>query len=164
MGKIDLPRDIDAKATLRAIEKRRCELSLSEFIKRAWHVVEPGQPYTHNWHIDMICAHLEAITDDHVLEDGTCYNRLLVNVPPGTMKSMIVNIFWPSWEWGPRNKPHLRYICAAHQQGLAIRDSTKMRRLVTSDWYQGHWGDRVQLTGDQNAKTKFENKIGRAHV
>ena len=157
MGKIDLPRDIDAKATLRAIEKRRCELSLSEFIKRAWHVVEPGQPFVDNWHIDMICAHLEAITDDHVLEDGTCYNRLLVNVPPGTMKSMIVNIFWPSWEWGPRNKPHLRYICAAHQQGLAIRDSTKMRRLVTSDWYQGHWGDRVQLTGDQNAKTKFEN-------
>ena len=69
MGKIDLPRDIDAKATLRAIEKRRCELSLSEFIKRAWHVVEPGQPFVDNWHIDMICAHLEAITDDHVLED-----------------------------------------------------------------------------------------------
>jgi len=52
--------------------------------------------------------------------------------------------------------PHMRYICAAHQQGLAIRDSTKMRRLVTSEWYQKHWGDRVKLTGDQNAKTKFE--------
>jgi predicted phage terminase large subunit-like protein len=72
------------------------------------------------------------------------------------MKSMICNVFWPSWEWGPKNMPHLRYICAAHQQGLAIRDSTKMRRLVTSEWYQKHWGDRVKLTGDQNAKTKFE--------
>lgn len=74
-----------------------------------------------------------------------------------TMKSMLVNIFWPAWEWGPCNMPHMRYICAAHQQNLAIRDSTKMRRLVTSDWYQERWGDRVKLTGDQNAKTKFEN-------
>jgi predicted phage terminase large subunit-like protein len=32
-----------------------------------------------------------------------------------------------------------------------------MRRLVVSDWYQKRWGDRVKLTGDQNAKTKFEN-------
>ena len=157
MGKIDLPRDIDANATLFNIEKRRCELSLANFIKKAWHVVEPGQPYVDNWHISLIAEHLEAITDDHVLEDGSPYNRLLINVPPGTMKSMIVNIFWPSWEWGPRNMPHMRYICAAHQQGLAIRDSTKMRRLVTSEWYQKHWGDRVKLTGDQNAKTKFEN-------
>ena len=98
MGKIDLPRDIDAGSTLLNIEKRRCELSLANFIKKAWHVVEPGQPYVHNWHIDMIAAHLEAITDGHVLEDGTPYQRLLINVPPGTMKSMIVNIFWPAWE------------------------------------------------------------------
>ena len=156
MGKIDLPRDIDGKATLFNIEKRRCELSLANFIKKAWHVCEPGQPYVHNWHIDMICAHLEAITAGHILEDGTLYNRLLINVIPGAMKSMICNVFWPSWEWGPKNMPHMRYICAAHQQGLAIRDSTKMRRLVTSEWYQKHWGDRVKLTGDQNAKTKFE--------
>lgn len=156
MGKIDLPRDIDGKASLRVIQKRRCELSLATFIKQAWHVVEPGQPFVDNWHIGLICAHLEAITDDHVLEDGSLYNRLLINVIPGAMKSMICNVFWPSWEWGPKNMPHMRYLCAAHQQGLAIRDSTKMRRLVTSEWYQDRWGDRVKLTGDQNAKTKFE--------
>jgi predicted phage terminase large subunit-like protein len=157
MGTITLPRDIDMVATLRAAEKRACELSFATFVKRAWHVIEPGQAYLHNWHIDFICEHLSAITDGVELDDGTPYNRLLINVPPGSMKSLLVNVFWPSWEWGPKNMPHLRYICAAHQQGLAIRDSTKMRRLVQSEWYQKNWGDRVQLTGDQNAKTKFEN-------
>lgn len=73
------------------------------------------------------------------------------------MKSLLVNVFWPSWEWGPRNMPHLRYVCTSHSQNLAVRDSVKMRRLVASDWYQKRWGDRVTLTGDQNAKTKFEN-------
>ena len=43
------------------------------------------------------------------------------------------------------------------RSSLAIRDSTRMRRLIVSDWYQERWGDRVKLTGDQNAKTKFEN-------
>ena len=157
MGKIDLPIAVDPRLALKAIQKRQCELSLGEYIKQAWHVVEPGQPYVHGLHIDFNCAHLEAITDGVQFEDGTFYNRLLVNVPPGTMKSLIINVFWPSWEWGPRNMPHMRYVCAAHSQELALRDSVKMRRLVKSEWYQERWGDRVQLMSDQDAKGKFEN-------
>ena len=92
-----------------------------------------------------------------MLEDGTPYNRLLVNVPPGTMKSLLIGVFWPAWEWGPQNMPHMRYVCASHSQDLAVRDGLRMRRLIQSEWYQKRWGDRVQLTGDQNQKIKFEN-------
>jgi hypothetical protein len=28
-------------------------------------------------------------------------NRLLMNVPPGFMKSLLTDVFWPAWEWGP---------------------------------------------------------------
>jgi predicted phage terminase large subunit-like protein len=156
MSLIKLPRPVDRAGTLKAIEKRKCEMSLAEFVKAAWKVIEPGQPYVHGWHIDYICAHLSAITDGEMNDDGTFYNRLLVNVPPGTMKSLLIGVFWPAWEWGPRNKPHMRFVCASHSLDLAIRDSLRMRRLVTDEWYQGHWGDRVTLTGDQNAKAKFE--------
>ena len=148
---------IDTSIALKKIEKGKCENSLVTFIKRSWKIVEPGQPYLHNWHVDLICAHLEAITAGAVLDNGAIYNRLLINVPPGTMKSLLVNVFWPSWEWGPQNMPHLRYVCAAHEQNLAVRDSLRMRRLIQSEWYQSHWGDRVILTGDQNQKIKFEN-------
>ena len=157
MGKIDLPVSIDPSSLLTVINKRRCEMSLAAFVQQAWHIIEPGQPYIHGWHIDFICAHLEAITDGVTFdEDGTFYNRLLVNVPPGTMKSLLIGVFWPAWEWGPRNMPHMRYVCASHSQDLAIRDSLRMRRLVKSEWYQALWGDRVVLTSDQDAKAKFE--------
>ena len=147
-----------AKAELsRRQQKKKAEESLVEFIKQAWHVVEPGQPYVHGWHVDLLCEHLEAITDGVQFDDGTYYNRLLINIPPGMMKSLLTNVFWPAWEWGPRNMPHMRFVCTAHSQTLAVRDSTKMRRLIQSEWYQTRWGDRVVLTGDQNAKTKFEN-------
>ena len=156
MTVIKLPHGIDAKAQRKLIEKRKCELSLAEFVKAAWHVIEPEQPYVHGWHIDFICAHLEAITRGEVMDDGTYYNRLLINVPPGTSKSLLVSVFWLAWEWGPQNMPSMRYVCTSHSLDLAIRDSLRMRRLVTSEWYQGHWGDRVTITGDQNAKGKFE--------
>lgn len=140
-----------------ALDRADCADSFVTFIRAAWPQVEPGQPYVHNWHIDFICAHLQAITEGVMIDEEEYYNRLLINVPPGMMKSLLVNVFWPSWEWGPKNMPSMRYVCASHSLDLAIRDSTKMRRLIQSEWYQKRWGDRVQLTGDQNAKVKFEN-------
>ena len=152
---------LDADKVLIDLDKAEAAESLVAFIRMAWAIVEPGQPYTHGWHIDAICEHLEAITDGHELDDGTPYNRLLVNVPPGSMKSLIVNVFWPAWEWGPCNMPHLRYVCAAHKvENLSARDSRRMRQLITSEWYQARWGDNVKLAKDQNEKLNFVNSAG----
>jgi predicted phage terminase large subunit-like protein len=131
------------------IRKTLAERSLAEFVKQAWHVIEPGQKYLHGWHVDAIAEHLEAVTSGDIM-------RLLVNVPPGTMKSLLVGVFWPAWEWGPKDLAHLRYVSASHEQTLAIRDTMKMRRLIASDWYQERWP--LKLMSDQNAKIKFENE------
>lgn len=134
---------------LYAIDKELCERSLSEFIQLAWHVLEPSQEYKHGWHVDAICEHLEAVTNGDI-------SRLLINIPPGTMKSTLVNVYWPAWEWGPKNMASMRIISASHEQGLAIRDTLKMRRLITSDWFQSFW--EIGLMGDQNQKTYYENE------
>jgi predicted phage terminase large subunit-like protein len=131
-----------------AIEREACKRSLVTFIKRAWHVLEPGQPYRHGWHMDAMGEHLEAVTSGQI-------TRLLINVPPGTMKSMSVSVFWPAWEWGPKGMPHLRFIGASHEESLATRDNMKMRHLVQSEWYQRLWP--TPFMGDQNQKTYFQN-------
>jgi predicted phage terminase large subunit-like protein len=130
------------------VERELSKRSFVDFVKLAWPVLEPAQPYVHGWHIAAVAEHLVAITEAQL-------NRLLINVPPGTMKSMLVNVFWPAWEWGPRDKPAYRFIGASHEEGLATRDTMKMRRLIVSDWYQERWP--TTLTSDQNAKTFFEN-------
>jgi predicted phage terminase large subunit-like protein len=121
---------------------------LADFAKRAWRVLEPATPLKWGWALDAICAHLEAVTDGRI-------NRLLMNVPPGTMKSLLTGVIWPAWEWGPRGMPQSRFLGTAHKQDLAVRDSMKCRRLIQSPWYQALWP--MPLTSDQNAKTKFEN-------
>lgn len=128
-----------------------CELasrSLVEFVRMAWHVLEPNSDYIHGWHLDAVAEHLEAVTANEII-------RLLLNVPPGTMKSMMTNVFWPAWEWGPRGMPAIRIISASHEESLATRDNMKMRRLVESEWFQERWP--IKMTSDQNAKTYFEN-------
>lgn len=131
------------------VEREACRRSLATFVREAWAVLEPGQKYIHGWHVDAICEHLEAITAGEL-------TRLLINIPPGTMKSTLVSVFWPAWEWGPRDMSHVRFIGASHEQGLAIRDTRKMRRLITSDWFQARWP--LKLTGDQNEKMFYENE------
>jgi predicted phage terminase large subunit-like protein len=106
------------------------------------------QRYVHGWHIDAIAEHLEAVTRGEI-------SRLYVNVPPGAMKSLMVSVFWPAWEWGPKGLSSTRYVATSHSERLAVRDNLRCRRLIESEWYQARWP--IALMGDQNAKTKFEN-------
>lgn len=126
--------------------RERCT-SLSGFIREAWHVLEPSQPYVHGWHIDVLCDHLEAVTDGLI-------TRLLINIPPGTMKSLVASVFWPAWEWGPRGFPAMRYLTTSYAEKYVKRDSRRMRDLVASEWYRSLWPEiELQRAGEMS----FEN-------
>lgn len=129
-------------------EDREACTSLSEFIQRAWHVIEPGTIYKHNWHIDAMADHLAAVHRSEI-------RRLIINVPPGASKSTVCGVFFPMWIWGPQGSPHTRFLGVAHEQTLGVRDNLKCRRLVQSEWFQERWP--VTITSDQNEKLNFEN-------
>jgi len=130
------------------IERELCSRSLAEFAKRAWHVLEPSSELKWGWALDAICLHLEAVTDGRI-------NRLLMNVPPGSMKSLLTGVMWPAWEWGAKRMPEMRFIGTAHEETLAIRDSRKCRDLIKSEWYQSLWP--VELLSDLDGKREFGN-------
>jgi predicted phage terminase large subunit-like protein len=136
--------------TLEQVRVEKAKRSFYEYVKQAWHIVEPGTKFVDNWHIKVICDHLQAVTEGK-------FTRLIINVPPRTLKSTIVSVLWPTWEWGPAGKPHLRYLTASHIEKLATRDAVASRRVISSQWYRSRYGDLVKLTGDQNEKTRYEN-------
>lgn len=111
----------------------------------------------HGWVIEFICQYLEAVTFGKLLAMGEL-NRLILNVPPGTMKSLLVNVFWPAWEWGPCNRPGLQYIATSFREDLCKRDSGRMLTVVQSGWYRSLWGDIVKLT--KAGESLFENDAG----
>jgi predicted phage terminase large subunit-like protein len=138
-----------AKPNARAkVEREHATRSLREFVRQSWHIIEPSTPFVPGWHIDAIIDHLEAVSFGHI-------RNLLINVPPRHMKSLLVSVLWPAWEW--TRWPERRWLFSSYAATLSIRDSVKCRRLIESPWYRARWGHVFVLTGDQNAKTRFDN-------
>jgi predicted phage terminase large subunit-like protein len=131
-----------------ALLTRQAEQSLRSYVAQAWPILEPATPFLSNWHIDYLIEHLEAVTAGQL-------TRLLINIPPRYMKSILVSILWPTWEW-IRNPSH-RWIFASHAEALAIKHSLDRRSVLQSSWFQQRWGSRVRLASDQNEKREFLN-------
>lgn len=140
----------DAQQLLDDYHRYRAEKSLAEYTRLLWPVIEPGRPIVDGWAMDAICEHLEAVTAGQI-------RRLLINVPPGFRKSLQTCVFWPSWEWGPRDMADMRYLFIGYRGQLTLANNQKLRRLVESEAYQQLWGSRVTLVADQNTKGLFEN-------
>lgn len=136
-------------AVLEELDRLDAEESLLKFIEVMWPAVEPGRQFVRGWMLEAMCDHLQAVTDGHI-------RKLLINVPPGCMKSLTTNVFWPAWEWGPRRMPHLRYVGASYSADLTIRDNRRCRQVIGYDVYQRMWGDVYEISSDQDAKVKFE--------
>ena len=85
-------------------------LSLYEFYKQAWSIIEGRNPFYDNWHIQAIAEHLEA-----------CYRReiknLIVNVPPRSGKTSLISIAFPAWVW--INKPEEKFLYTSYAHSLS---------------------------------------------
>lgn len=137
--------------------------SFAAFVRAAWpNVVK--QPLVWGWHNDAMCEHLEAVTRGDL-------KRLLITVPPGSTKTVTVQVMWPAWEWicdqHPRTdscldgrRPDLGYIFAAYQAPLSRRKSLLCRQLMESNWYRELFGDRWMPNPAMWSATMFKNNKG----
>ena len=138
-----------AKARERQLWLARKELyetDLSAFAKRAWEIVEPTTELIWSWHLDVICAYLEALYRRRI-------RNLIINVPPGSMKSLLTSVFAPAWKW--TWDPGHRFVTLTNALDLARRDARSMRRVVTDDWFKELWG--MELDPDQSGVESFAN-------
>lgn len=121
---------------------------LRTFVRAAWPVLEPSTPYLHNWHIDYISEYLEAFYAQEI-------QKLIINVPPRYMKSSLVTILGPVYDWVRR--PHHRFLFTSYAATLSTKHSLDRRTLIESDWFRMRFGDRFRLTSDQNVKNEYSN-------
>lgn len=148
-----LPRSRNEKiALLRLLNERRKRLAESNLFNfyrdYVWPTVEGVKPFVDNWHIRAISEHLEAVSAGRI-------KRLLINIPPRCGKSNLASVAWPAWTWIKR--PEVQWLCGSYAEKLAIRDSLRMRRVVTSPEYIRDFGNSFNLMDDQNQKVRFQN-------
>lgn len=131
--------------------KELCERSFKHYVRYSWNVLEPMTEFKDNWHIDAICEYLQALHDGEI-------KRLLVNIPPRMLKSIIFTIMYPTWDW--IKYPHHKFIGLSYSDTLSKGHNIKKRDIVASHWYQKNWGDKIRLKDDMNTQKKFENTRG----
>ncbi len=131
-----------------ALDAEAARRYFREFLPLAWPHCEPAHPFIPNWHIDAIADHLQAVSEGHI-------KRLLITVPPGHAKSLLVSVNFPAWQW-VRN-PAWRAICASYSSDLATRDSVRCRALLASDWFRELFRPTWKFASDQNEKDWFAN-------
>src|SRR6266849_6032183 len=78
--------------------------SFGAFFYRAFEILNPEKRLIPNWHIEAVCHAVEQMVK------GESGNRLVINLPPRTLKSQIVSVCLPAWLLG--RDPAVRIICA----------------------------------------------------
>lgn len=118
-----------------------------DFVVMSWHCVEHGRAFVPNWHIKAICEHMEAVYRGQI-------KRLVINVPPGSGKSLITSVLWPVWCW--IQDPGWRFIFGSFDESLVgRRDGGKVLDLLKGRWFQERWGTRVQVKGKDPSLSEF---------
>lgn len=117
----------------------------NSFIAKVFATLNPGSVFHPNWHIELMAEYLEAARLGQI-------NRLVINVPPRSLKSVCVSVAWPAWLLG-RN-PATRVMAASYGAHLSLKHSLDCRHVMSAPWYREVFAD-VALMRDQNEKHKF---------
>jgi len=132
--------------------------NLAAFAREAWHVLHPGEPLVWSWHLQLISDQLQALMCRQYAPD----NKLLINVPPGTGKSLWSSVFLPAWYW--LQTPHAKVLAASADRDVVARDAIRHRDLCTSEWYQDTFRPSWVFDKETNAKTFYRHTGGGARV
>src|SRR5574342_788299 len=88
-----------------------CRKDFVSFVRKAFHVLHPSAIFHMNWHICAIAYYLEQVRLGKI-------RRLIITVPPRSLKSIMCSVAFPAFVLG--HDPTKRLIVASYSADLAI--------------------------------------------
>ena len=131
--------------TIREIHEFLRRRSFKFFLQKVFKILNPSSKLLWNWHIDYICSAMEEIACGNI-------KRLIINIPPRYLKSIICSVAFPAWMLG--RMPDKRIIVASYSRQLAAKHSIDCRNIMQSPWYKKNF-PYVRIPKGSNEKYKF---------
>jgi predicted phage terminase large subunit-like protein len=97
------------------------------FVHKVFATLSPGQTYISTWHIEAIAYQLERVRRGEV-------RRLVINMPPRSLKSIMTSVAFPAFVLG--HDPSCRIICVSYSGDLTKKHSNDFRAVLESSWYR----------------------------
>ena len=125
--------------------------SLFEFIKYFWPQISNDE-FRSNWHIEYLCKELEQVAE-RVAKGLPREYDLIINVPPGTTKTITCSIMFPVWCW--TRWYWMRFITASYSSALSLESAEYSRDLVRSDVFRRIYPE-LDIKDDKDTKSNFK--------
>ena len=111
------------------------------FIQAVFPLVSPNSPLMRNWHLEAMAYYLTRVLNGEI-------RRLIITVPPRSLKSICASVAFPAFALGHR--PELRFICASYAENLARAHSRSCRDVMRSPLYQRLFPHTKIVPGQDN--------------
>lgn len=146
------------------LDAEECRRDFFTFVQTFWDIIIAEEP-VYNWHIPYLCKEAQRIAL-RVLQGKAKKHDLLVNIPPGTTKTVILSVMLPAWVWIARipGQPgktgaFARFITGSYKADIS-RDAAELcRDIIQSDKYKKFFPE-LEIRRDNNAKSNFKNTAG----
>ena len=99
---------------------------LATFIQRVFQHLNPSVPCQWNWHLDLISDRLNQVAQGKI-------PRLIITVPPRSLKSICASVAFPAWLLG--RTPDKRILCVSYGQELAEKHARDSLAIMEAGWY-----------------------------
>ena len=99
----------------------------STFAARCFYDLNPQTDLAMNWHLEVIAAKLAAVRQGKI-------RRLIINLPPRSLKSLMASIAFPAWCLG--HDPSAQILCVSYAQDLSDKLARDCRSIMMSPWYR----------------------------
>src|SRR5438874_11137175 len=96
---------------------------LGYFAERCFAELNPQAGFLTNWHLEVIAAKLAAVRAGKI-------RRLIINLPPRHLKSLLASIAFPAWCLG--HDPSAQILCVSYAQDLADKLARDCRSTTIS--------------------------------
>ena len=150
------PRQREAYLTLLQhpdqVQAELCRRSLFYTMQTFWDVLDPTTEPIWNWHIPYLCGELEKVAR-RVGDKLPKEYDLFINIPPGTTKSLLVNVMFPVWCW--MNWYWARFISTSYSSALSLELAEKSRDVIRSEKFHALFPE-LNIVRDKNAKGNFK--------
>jgi predicted phage terminase large subunit-like protein len=100
---------------------------LLSFIAKSFQEVSPGEIFLPNWHLVVLADRLMRVQRGEI-------TRLLITLPPRSLKSICVSVAFVAWLLG--KDPTQRIITVSYGNDLAAKLARDTRAVMQSPWYR----------------------------
>jgi len=97
------------------------------FVAKTFSTLCPGEIYLDNWHLECLTWRLSQTAERKRV-------RLIINLPPRSLKSIVASVALPAWLLG--QNPSRRIIEVSYSDELARKHARDTRTILEAPWYR----------------------------